>query len=69
MQSIYTNYAPPKGGISPSDLVAFYFTEITSCEDLLKLGYTHSNGVNLVEQINFLQGKIKLLEGQKGERI
>ena len=69
MQSIFTNYVPPRKGLSPLDLVAFYFTEVTVCEDLLKLGYTHSNGVNLVEQINFLQGKIRLLEGEKGRKI
>ena len=69
MQSIFTDYVSPKKGLSSVDLIAFHFTEVVACEDLLKLGYTHSNGVNLVEQINYLNGKIKLLEDQKGRKI
>jgi len=59
--TIYTHKLDTSTISDPQDLLACYASERATCENLLTLGYTHSNGLSLNGRINQLSERIEHL--------
>lgn len=59
--SIYTNNPVPKKQ-TPQDRIARLAMEVRTIDDLLVMGYTSSNGVNLQDRRSDLETQIAILK-------
>lgn len=59
--SIYTNNPVPKNQ-TPQDRIARLAMEVRTIDDLLVMGYTSSNGVNLRDRRRYLETQIAILK-------
>lgn len=60
-RSIFTNPVDTSKIVDPVALISVYGLELQKCEDLLNMGYVHSNGVNLEKRAKELAENIDLL--------
>jgi hypothetical protein len=60
--SIYTNRKPPLKDLSAAELRSYYATELKTCEDLMKMGYEQSGGVNIKQRAQRLENLIAPLD-------